>query len=974
MKANKAYSGGTGAKTGLGAYLSPLSVVALSFGYAVGWGAFVLPGKQFLPDAGPVGTLIGILIGAAAMSVFAFNYHRLVVRRPGPGGAYGFVTKAFGPDHSFLVGWFLFLTYMAILWANSTALVITARYVLGDALQFGFHYTLVGFDVYFGEVLLCVAAIVLCGGICLFRKRLAIGLHTIFAGVMVVGVVVCFVAMLLRHEGGFASMAPAFSSNGNPVVQVLHILAIIPWAFVGFEAVTNSSGEFKFPVRRTFSLMIVAIALSALMYMLLTILPVLSLPERFGTWAEYVAALPDLSGPDSLPVFSAARRTLGTAGTAILGGTMVAAQLTGIFATYIATSRLLCAMSRGGMIPRWFGALNRDGTPANAILFLSLVSVAIPFLGRTVIGWPVDVSNLGAAVAYGYVSAAAYAIARREGDRNAVVRAAGIGGVAMAVVFCVIMLVPNYLSGDTLSAESYLLLAIWCIFGFILYRRLFSQDWRGRFGRSTVVWVGVLVAIFFSSLMWFRLAVCDAAEDSFESLIGKTLDKESCASMIDHVGGDMLAKSIIELVLLVSSLAIMMNLFSILRRREKDLLAEKLKAEESANKSKSYFFSTVSHDIRTPLNAIIGFSEMLKTGFNTKEEYKQAIDSILVSGKTLLNLINDVLDFSKLEDRRMEIVAEPTDCAKLVGQIVDSFRMANKNPSLEFRCQVEDMPVLMVDPQRIRQILFNLVGNAAKFTASGFVEVRGMFFKANDAEAGTFRVEIEDTGCGIGKEDLKHIASPYVQVRSKMSRNGGTGLGLAICRQLANAMGGELTMKSSLGNGSTFTVTIHGVKVSDAAPVAQPIVEPLVEPTVDLPETLEEPAATGTAASSDTQPANGKRRILIVDDQKMNLMVLKAMLKKLGDFDIVMAENGVEALKALEDAASAPFDLVLTDMWMPEMDGDGLVKAIRADARFAGLPVLVVTADVEMLNKSESVGFTGILLKPITVDKLKPLL
>lgn len=942
-------------KNGPGAYLSPLSVIALSFGYAVGWGAFVLPGNQFLPDAGPVGTLIGILIGAVAMSVFALNYHRLVIRRPGPGGAYGFVTKAFGTDHSFLVGWFLFLTYIAILWANSTALVIMTRYVLGDALQFGFHYTMAGFDVYFGEVLLCIGATVLCGVVCLFSKRLTIGIHTVFAAVMVLGVATCFIAALFRHQGGLATMAPAFApDNGSTAIQVMRILAMIPWAFVGFEAVAHSSGEFKFPVGRTFALMIAAIVLSAVTYMLLTVLPVLSLPERFASWPEYIAALPNITGADSMPVFSAVRRTLGQTGTAILCGTMLAAQLTGIFATYIATSRLMCAMSRGGMVPRWFGALSRDGTPANAILFVMLVSVAIPFFGRTVVGWPVDVSNLGAAIAYGYVSAAAYAIARREGERNFFVRAAGICGVAMAAVFCLLMLVPNYISGESFSAESYLLLSVWCILGFLLYRHVFRHDWRERFGHSTVVWVSVLVMIFFSSLMWFRLAVCGTADNAFNGILGKTLDKETLAWLMGHIDGDMLFKSIVEMGLLVSSLAIMLSIFSILRRREKNLIVEKLKAEESAHRSKSYFFSTVSHDIRTPLNAIIGFSEMLKAGFKTESERDQAVDSILVSSKTLLNLVNDVLDFSKLEFGRMEIVPEPTDCVKLIEGIVDAFRIANGKPSLKFRCQTDEMPVLMIDPQRVRQILFNLVGNAAKFTTSGFVEVRGLFSKADDAETGTFRIEVEDTGCGIDKDDLKRIASPYVQVRSKMARHGGTGLGLAICRQLASAMGGELTMSSTPGKGSTFAVTIPKVKVADAAPAKEPKL--LEAPTPQLDPQTAKPS---------------QNRILIVDDQKMNLMVLKAMLKKLGDYDVVMAENGVEALKVLRDASAAPFALVLTDMWMPELDGVGLVKAIRANAKIASLPVYMVTADVEMLKTYESLGFTGILLKPITIENLK---
>ena len=970
-------------KPGLGAYLSPLAVIALSFGYAVGWGSFVMPGTTFLPGAGPLGTVIGILIGAVAMSVFALNYHRMVTRTPGPGGAFAFTVKAFGADHGFLIAWFLVLTYVAILWANATALVLLARYLFGDAFQFGFHYTMVGFDVYFGEVLLCILAIAFTGGACLFRKRFAVGLHTLLAGVFVISVAACFCAACWRHEGGLTALAPAFAPDGNPGLQIVRILAMIPWAFVGFEAVVNSSGEFRFPVKRTFGLLIAAIALSSLVYLLLALLPVLSKPDGYANWIDYIAALPGLKGIDAMPVFAAARKALGPAGVPVIGGAMLAAQLTGIIATFIATSRLMYAMSQARMLPRWFAVLNRDGTPVNAILFVMCASFVIPFFGRTVTGWPVDVSNLGAAIAYGYTSAAAFAVTDKDGPfKKIVARSAGVFGMAMAAVFGLLMLVPEYISGDTLAAESYLLIAIWCILGFLLYRRVFRLDTNGTYGHSTVVWTGILVTIFFSTLMWARQAICNAAGDSYSDLIGTTLTQESLTSIMRHVNADLLKDSLIELCLLVSSLAIMLSLFSILRKREKVLVLQKLDAEKSASRSRSYFFSTISHDIRTPLNAIIGFSQMLKMGFKTDVERNQAVDSILVSGKTLLCLINDVLDFSKLESGRMEIVPEPTDCRLLLNEIVESFRLANKKAQLEIRCKANDLPVLMVDPQRIRQMLFNFVGNAAKFTNDGFIEVRASFTREDGADSGMLRLEVEDTGIGIGEDDLKRISKPYVQVRSKASRHGGTGLGLSICRQLVKAMSGEMTITSTLGKGSTFIVTIPKVKVSDVAPAeesrmveneivqdaAAHIEKEIREVDQDVAVAQPTPVTQPTAALS--APAK-KKHVLIADDQKMNLMVLKAMLQKLGAFEIAMAEDGKKALDILTAPDAPNFDLVLTDMWMPEMDGVGLVQAIRANKKPSSLPVYVVTADVEMLKQFKETGFTGIILKPITVDKLK---
>ena len=965
----KSYNSNTGRNEAEGfsrvAYLSPLAVVALSFGYAGGWGAFVLPGTLFLPNAGPVGTIIGLLIGTVAIVVLAFNYHKVATSVQGVGGTYGFVSKVFGYNHGFLVGCFLFLTYLAILWANATALVLLARYLFGNAFQFGFHYTMVGFDVYFGEVLLSLAAIAFCGGACLLSKRLAIRLHTFCAFVLFAGVVICFIAALLGHNGGIATMTPAFSAGSSKTIQIIRILAMVPWAYVGFEAVFQSSSEFRFPVKRTFSLLLAGIIISAITYILLVILPVLAVPEGYSNWKEYIDALPRLEGIAAMPVFLAAKSALGPLGIAIIGGSMLSAQLTALFATYIAVSRLVRAMSDDDMIPRWLGKCNSEGTPVNAILVAMFISLPVPFLGRTVIGWPVDLSNLGAAIAYAYISAAAFSLVRQS--CHFAPKAAGVFGLAMSIVFCLLMLVPNYISGSSLSTESYLLLTFWCFVGFLLYRRVFIKDSHGKFGNSTVVWITVLIVIFFSSLMWFRLTVCDSAEYAYDEFVGKEVTAEIAKKSIAAVNNDMLFKSIIEMGILVSALAIILNLFSILHRREKNLIIEKLKAEESANKSKSYFFSTISHDIRTPLNALIGYSQMLKMGFK-EDEREQALNSIIVNGNALVRLINDAIDFSKLEDGQLEFELKPTNCSSLLRKFMDSFRGARQIQNIELRCLPGEMPTVLIDQKRVQQILFNLVDNAVKFTQNGFVEVRSSFEKAADSKTGTLRFDVEDTGCGISENDLKRIASPYVQVDSKQARHGGTGIGLAVCRKLSNAMGGELSIASMLGKGSTFTVTFFNVKVSDATPVEEEAPMALQ----NLAKTnQQQPESTAVAKDEKKPEAILAKRILIVDDQKVNLIVLKTMLKKLGTFDVVMANDGKEALAILQASSDAPFDIVLTDMWMPVMDGEGLVRSMRADGKFATTPVDVVTADTEMQGKYSDMGFNGIVLKPITVEKLK---
>ena len=373
--------------------------------------------------------------------------------------------------------------------------------------------------------------------------------------------------------------------------------------------------------------------------------------------------------------------------------------------------------------------------------------------------------------------------------------------------------------------------------------------------------------------------------------------------------------------------------------------------------AKSLFFSSVSHDIRTPLNAIIGFSEMLKQGFETKAEHDFAVNSILVSSKMLLQLVNDILDLSKLESGKMNIELEPTDVARLVREIAASFGATHQKPGLEILCRAGGTPNLMIDPHRLRQIIFNLVGNAIKFTKKGFIEVRTSFEPDAGGKTGVFRLEVEDTGCGISEADMKKLARPFVQVGAVSEPRSGTGLGLHICRMLARAMGGDMEIKSALGKGATFSIVVPRVRVVENGTTETTGTDGTNHLTTELHNHLT------------TQP-----RILVVDDTKMNQIVLKAMFGRLGVKDIAFADNGREALEMLTAPDAPKFDFVLTDAWMPEMTGMELVAAIRASAALAKLPVYLFTAEVEMKDTYAEKGFDGILLKPANLEALKKLL
>ena len=386
-----------------------------------------------------------------------------------------------------------------------------------------------------------------------------------------------------------------------------------------------------------------------------------------------------------------------------------------------------------------------------------------------------------------------------------------------------------------------------------------------------------------------------------------------------------------------------------------DELAEKHAAElenaleraRAADKARSMFFSIVSHDIRTPLNAIIGYSELIQHGIKSKEEADEAIGAIHANGTTLLQLVNDVLDLAKMDSNKMKLHPEPMRLSRLTHDVLASFRLAASSKGIELVDRTAHVPTVMLDAHRFRQILFNLVGNAVKFTEHGRVSVEA-FYAGERLE-----VSVSDTGCGIASDMLTNIFDPFVQVQDPshaVDRTGGTGLGLSICRSLVKVMGGEITVASEPGKGTTFKVSIPGVAACGEPPPPA------------------ETAKAGDGPESKKIPG----RVLVVDDSSVNRAVLTAQLKKAGVASIDQACDGAEAFLMLEaaDKDGRAYDTVFSDFWMPKLNGLEFVEKIRADSRFHELPVFSVTADTELCGDSRHKLFNGVILKPLTYDKL----
>jgi len=945
-------------------YLSPLAAWALSFGCAVGWGSLVMPGTTFLPVAGPLGTTLGMLLGMLAMLVIAACYQYLMQRHPDAGGAYSYTKRLCTYDHGFLCAWFLILAYVAIIWANATALALIGRNFLGGIFKTGFRYTVAGYDVYAGEIALCVGVLAVVGaGCCLGRKTLAARAQTVLSLLLMGGILVALAAVLARRGGFDGVFSPAFAPGKGRAAQVFCILALAPWAFVGFESVSHSTEGFHFPRSRAFGIMAAALGCGFVAYAGLTVVAACARPEGFADWPGYVAALPNLPGQEGLPVFYAVESALGRPGFVLLGVTTTAAVLTALIGYIVAASRLMHAMAYDGILPAWFGTLAADGNPRNAQFFLVAASCAVLFVGRTAIGWIVEVTTIGACIVYGYVGACAWLQARADGNRG--IAACGLAAVAGAIAFAVYFLVPNAWTVEPFAPEAYLFLSVWSILGCLYFLRVFRADSRHRFGRSMLVWVVLLALIFYAAHMWVRQANHRAAMSLIRDVETRHVAVGDAPAFAEIVHDD-LEEAInlyhsFQFGLVVLSLSVLGAIFATMSRRERE-----------AARAKSYFFSTVSHDLRTPLNAIIGYSRLLRMGPGSAEERDRALDSIVSGGNTLLQLVDDIIDLSRLEAGRTNLHPVPCDASRVFADLADAFRHAPR-PGVDLRWKTDGLPLLLIDPARLRQIAFNLVSNAVKYTEEGHIEVRAEWTRTGESDFGIYLLEVEDTGVGIGHEDLARITEAYAQTGSKLARHGGTGLGLAICRRFAESLGGSLVISSELGKGSTFTIEVPEIQLApkNAVPVEVP---PVPAPALPLSAGPDHPGpAAAPAPSAAPAPFRG-RRFLIADDSRVNLAVLKSLLKKMGAEEIVTANDGREAWQTLLARTGAPFDAVLTDMWMPEMDGAALVRDIRANREFANLPVYAVTADVELGETHANDGFDAILLKPVTADTLRPIL
>jgi len=373
------------------------------------------------------------------------------------------------------------------------------------------------------------------------------------------------------------------------------------------------------------------------------------------------------------------------------------------------------------------------------------------------------------------------------------------------------------------------------------------------------------------------------------------------------------------------------------------------KADE-ANRAKSIFLANMSHEIRTPMNAVMGYTELLSAAVKDKKQ-RSYLDSIRTGSKALLTLINDILDLSKVEAGKLHIEYSPTSLAPLFDELQQIFSAKINSRKLQFSIELaHDLPsVLMLDETRLRQVLFNLVGNAIKFTHKGGIQVKVTVKPSVQSPTQSNLVDlfiaVEDSGIGIPYDQQERIFRAFEQQEGQSTREyGGTGLGLAISKKLIEVMGGELALRSDVGKGSCFTVKLTQVKLAQHDQLQ----------TLVLPE----------LSQYQFKPA----KILIVDDVVLNRELVKDLLEGSG-FIFKEAENGKQSVQISQEWLP---DLILMDIRMPVMDGYEATVAIKQYAETSNIPVVALTASVMSKDeyKIKQAGFDGYLKKPVSGNEL----
>lgn len=445
--------------------LNPLEVLALALGAIVGWGCFILPALRFLPDAGPMGTVIAFFVGAVFQCIVALSYSFLIKPYPVAGGAFAYAYAGFGPQGAFICGWALVLSYICVIAANAMALILLSRYLAPGLFDVGYLYSIAGWNVNGGELAFVSFVLLLFGWMNYRGMNAASTIQVILALALTAGVLVLASGTFLSSSASLDNLKPLFSEDRSPIACVLVILALTPWLYVGFDTIPQTAEEFKFPPAKARSLMLLSIMAGAILYTLVTLcvagyIPYRELLAKNHPWATGWVA----------------DQVFGRFGGVVLTIPVLAGILTGMNGFFMATTRLLFSMGRSKFLPPFFAAVHpRYNTPWKSVLFTLAFCLVVPWFGRAALGWIVDMSAIGTALAYLFtcLTAFKYLSAHPDLPDSAWGKPVCVIGAFTSIVCFFLLIYPN--SPAAISVPSWLTLFVWVGLGGLFYMNRRSE-------------------------------------------------------------------------------------------------------------------------------------------------------------------------------------------------------------------------------------------------------------------------------------------------------------------------------------------------------------------------------------------------------------------------------------------------------------------------------------------------------------------
>lgn len=428
--------------------LSKIDIFSIVLGAIIGWGSFMLPGTKFLKESGVVNTFLGLALGVICIIIIEKNYLIMMKTHDEEGGEFSYTYNNLGKKHGFIVGWFLTLAYFTMIPLNATAFPLVIKKIFGGVLEFGYLYNIAGYDVYLGEILMSSIIIIAFALLNLKGIKKTSKVQNVIIFSLILMILVVGVGMLIK--GDRTNFVKTYIETYSfDLSQVLKVFAITPFAFIGFDAIPQLSRELNFSKKKASRVAIVSLVIGALIYNILNIITALAYSPEQASGLEWAAG-------------SAVLSTLGKGAFLLLIIALTAAVWSGINGFMICSSKLLGSIANYKILPSKIGEVNKNGVFGNAITFITIVSLIAPWFGREAIIWIVDMSSLGASVAYLYVSL--IGIKKAENKKNKTI---AIIGVVISIVFVMLLLLP--ISPAALTKESIIALIIWCIVGSIAY-------------------------------------------------------------------------------------------------------------------------------------------------------------------------------------------------------------------------------------------------------------------------------------------------------------------------------------------------------------------------------------------------------------------------------------------------------------------------------------------------------------------------